>query len=123
MADGAVECGELECDGAEFATIVEVGSGVGEIATVGEALGSGAADGVDTGVSTVPIMGLSKSSANERGETIKTQRTTRANIALFIDVSGDLATTPRVMKVAIFNFFGRVLTEQIDELLHGACYP
>ena len=123
MADGALECCELECAGVEFATTVAVGSGVGEIETVGEALGSGASDGVVTGVSTVPIMGLSKSSAKERGETIKTQRTTRANIARFIDDSGDLATTPRVMKVAIFNIFGRVLTEQIDELVRCACYP
>jgi hypothetical protein len=85
-------------------------------------VGAGKTDDVSAGASTVPKIGLSKSSANERGDTIKTQRMTRANITLFIDDSGDLATTPRVMKVAIFNILGRVLTEQIDELLLGACY-
>jgi hypothetical protein len=82
-------------------------------------VGTGESDGVAAGASTVPIIGLSKSSANERGVTIKTQRTTRAKIAFLIDDSGVLATLARVMKVAIFIIFGRVLPEQSEVVMYA----
>lgn len=90
----------------------EVGSGVGEVvgSGVGEEVGSGGS-GAD-GASTVPTIGLSKSSANERGVTIKTQRITRPTIAFLIVVCGFLAMLARVMMMWKMNVFGRVLTEQ-----------
>jgi hypothetical protein len=75
-------------------------------------VGAGESDGVAAGASTVPMMGLRRSSASERGVTIKRQRTARAIIAFLIVDSGVLATLARVMKVAVFNIFGRVLPEQ-----------
>jgi hypothetical protein len=90
----------------------EEGSGVGEVAGsgVGEEVGSGGC-GAD-GASTVPTIGLSRSSASERGVTIKTQRITRPTIAFLIVDSGFLAMSARVMMMWKMNFFGRVLTEQ-----------
>ena len=89
-----------------------VGSGIGEVlgSGVGEEVGSGGC-GAD-GASTVPTIGLSKSSANERGVTIKTQRITRPTIAFLIVDSGFLAMSARVMMMWKMNVFGRVLTEQ-----------
>lgn len=91
-----------------------VGSGVGDSVGAGETAGS--AEAVPTGASTVPRIGLSKSSANERGVTINTQRRTRANMAFFIVDSGALAMLARVMKMAQTVIFGRVLPEQIEYL-------
>ena len=90
----------------------EEGSGVGEVAGsgVGEEVGSGGC-GAD-GASTVPTIWLSRSSASERGVTIKTQRITRPTIAFLIVDSGFLAMSARVMMMWKMNFFGRVLTEQ-----------
>ena len=90
----------------------EVGSGVGEVVDsgVGEEVGSGGS-GAD-GASIVPTIGLNKSSANERGVTIKTQRITRPTIAFLIVDSGFLAMLVRVMMMWKMNVFGRVLTEQ-----------
>ena len=87
----------------------EEGSGVGDSVGAGELVG--AADGVATGVSTVPRIGLSKSSANERGVTINTQRTTSAMMAFFIVDSGVLAMLARVMKMREMVIFDRVLPE------------
>jgi hypothetical protein len=89
----------------------EAGTGVGDSVGVGESVGAG--DAVSTGASTVPRIGLSKSSANERGVTINTQRTTRAKIAFFIVDSGVLAILARVMSMRKMIIFARVLPEQI----------
>jgi hypothetical protein len=97
-----------------------VGSGIGEVlgSGVGEEVGSGEGDSVgagegdSVGSSTVPMMGLSKSSASERGVTIKTQRIRRATIAFLIVDSGFLAMLVRVMMMQRIALFGRVLTEQ-----------
>jgi hypothetical protein len=75
-------------------------------------VGAGESDGVAAGDSTVPIIGLRRSSANDRGVTIKRHRTARAIIAFFTVDSGVLATLARVMKVAVSNIFDRVLPEQ-----------
>lgn len=91
-----------------------VGSGVGDSVGAGETVGSGEA--VSTGASTVPRIGLSRSSANERGVTMKTQSRTRAKMAFFIVDSGALAMLARVMKMAQTVIFGRVLPEQIEYL-------
>ena len=96
----------------------EVGSGVGDSVGAGESAGAG--DGVSTGASTVPRIGLSKSSASERGVTINTQRTVSAMMAFFIVDSGVLAMLARVMSMRKMIIFGRVLTEQIESL---ACAP
>ncbi len=104
----ADECGVAVGDGSDIGVVV--GSGVGE--SVGNGESDGAGDGGSVGESTVPIMGLSSSSANERGVTIKRQRTTRAMIAFFMDDSGVLATLARVMKLAYTVIFSRVLPEQ-----------
>jgi hypothetical protein len=104
----ADECGLAVGDGCGVAVVV--GSGVGE--SVGHGVFDGAGDGGSVGESTVPIMGLSRSSANERGVTIKRQRRTRAMIAFFIVDSGVLATMARVMKLALTIIFSRVLPEQ-----------
>jgi len=53
------------------------GCGSGESVGVGESVGDGDSLGVDTGAPTVPIIGLSRSSANERGVTKKTQITSK----------------------------------------------
>jgi hypothetical protein len=58
-------------------------------------------------------MGLSKSSANERGVTINAQRTVSAMIAFFIVDSGVLAMLARVMMKREMIIFARVLPEQI----------
>jgi hypothetical protein len=58
------------------------------------------------------MMGLSKSSASERGVTIKTQRIRRATIAFLIVDSGFLAMLARVMMMQRIALFGRVLPEQ-----------
>jgi hypothetical protein len=89
-----------------------VGSGVGDSVVAGETVGSGEA--VSRGASTDPRIGLSKSSANERGVTIKTHRTTRAIMAFFIVDSGALAMSARVMKVDQTVFLDRVIPEQIE---------
>lgn len=92
------------------------GSADGETVGVGDSEGVGLAvgPGVETDASTVPIIGLRRSSASERGVIIKTQRTSRAKRAFLIDASGVLATLERVMNVAIFIIFGRVLPEQYE---------
>lgn len=87
----------------------EEGSGVGDSVGAGELVG--AADGVATGASTVPRIGLSKSSANERGVTINTQRTVRAMMAFFIVDFGVLAMLARVMSMRKMVIFDRVLPE------------
>jgi hypothetical protein len=87
----------------------EVGSGIGDSVGAGESVGAG--DGVSTGASTVPRIGLSKSSANERGVTINTQRTVSAMIAFFIVDSGVLAMLARVMMKLEMVIFNRVLPE------------
>lgn len=94
--------------------------GIGDGSVDGETVGMGDSEGVGLAVgpgvepeaSTVPIIGLRRSSASERGVIIKTQRTSRAIRAFLIDASGVLATLERVMNVAIFIIFGRVLPEQ-----------
>jgi hypothetical protein len=91
-----------------------VGSGVGDSVGAGESVGSGEA--VSMGASTVPRMGLSRSSANERGVTINTQRTVSAMIAFFIVDSGVLAISARVMMKLEMVIFGRVLTEQTESV-------
>jgi len=92
------------------------GSAVGETVGEGDSVGVGSAvgTGVATEASTVPIIGLRRSSASERGVIIKTQRTSRAIKAFLIDASGVLATLERVMNAAIFIIFGRVLPEQYE---------
>jgi hypothetical protein len=93
-----------------------VGDTVGETVGVGDSVGVGSAvgPGVAKEASTVPIIGLRRSSASERGVIIKTQRTSRAIKAFLIEVSGVLATLERVMNAAIFIIFGRVLPEQYE---------
>lgn len=86
-----------------------VGSGVGD--SLGDGNSVGAGDLVSAGTSTVPRIGLRKSSANERGVTINTQSTTRAIIAFFIVDSGVLAMLASVMSMRKIVVFGRVLTE------------
>jgi len=88
-----------------------VGSGAGDSVGAGESVGAG--DAVSAGASTVPRIGLSKSSANERGVTINTQRTVSAMIAFFIVDSGVLAMLARVMSMRKMVIFARVLPEQI----------
>jgi hypothetical protein len=92
------------------------GSADGETVGVGDSEGVGSAigPGVATEASTVPIIGLRRSSASERGVIIKTQRTSRAIKAFLIDASGVLATLERVMNAAIFIIFSRVLPEQYE---------
>ncbi len=90
----------------------EVGSGEGDSVGSGEGDSVGAGVWVSTGSSTVPMMGLSKSSASERGVTIKTQRIRRATIAFLIVDSGFLAMLARVMMMQRIALFGRVLPEQ-----------
>jgi hypothetical protein len=86
-----------------------LGSGVGDSVGAGESVGAG--DAVSAGASTVPRIGLSKSSANERGVTINTQRTVRAMMAFFIVDSGVLAMMARVMSMRKMIIFDRVLPE------------
>ena len=86
-----------------------VGSGVGDSVGSGESVGAGG--GFSTGASTVPSMGLSKSSANERGVMTNTQRTVSAMIAFFIVDSGVLAMLARVMSMRKMVIFDRVLPE------------
>jgi hypothetical protein len=113
----AIAVGEsIPATGEAFADAGTVGASVG--AVVGDAVGSGEGDSVGAGVwvstgsSTVPMMGLSKSSASERGVTIKTQRIRRATIAFLIVDSGFLAMLARVMMMQRIALFGRVLPEQ-----------
>lgn len=101
--------------GSGAAVVLGDGSGVGDSVGAGESVG--AADAVSTGASTVPRIGLSKSSANERGVTINMQRTTSAKMAFFIVDSGVLAMVARVMMKQKMNIFGRVLTVQIGRLV------
>ena len=86
-----------------------VGSGVGDSVGTGDSVGAG--DAVSAGASTVPRIGLSKSSANERGVTINTQRTVSAMMAFFIVDSGVLAMLARVMSMRKMVIFDRVLPE------------
>jgi len=109
---GALEVVGLVGAGEATGALDQVGPGLGESVGIGESVGAGESDGVAAGASTVPMMGLRRSSASERGVTIKRQRTARAMIAFFTVDSGVLAMLARVMKVAVFNIFGRVLPEQ-----------
>ena len=90
----------------------EVGSGVGEVVGSGVGEEEGSRGCGASAASTVPMMGLSKSSASERGVTIKTQRIRRATIAFLIVDSGFLAMLARVMMMQGIALFGRVLPEQ-----------
>ena len=107
-ASGVAELLEVGAGNGAAVVLVD-GSGVGDSVGAGESVGAG--DAVSTGASTVPRIGLSKSSANERGGTINMQRTTSANMAFFIVDSGVLAMLARVMSMRKMIIFDRVLPE------------
>jgi hypothetical protein len=69
------------------------------------------------------MMGLSRSSAKERGVTIHIKRITSAKIAFFIADSGVLAMLARVMKMKEMIFSGRVLPEQFQSSVGAPWYP
>lgn len=110
---GATGDGELVATESETGSVAEVieGSGVGDTA--------GSVTGVSecpwfmesVGTSTVPIMGLIRSSAKDLGVTIKMQRITRAMMAFFIVDSGVLHILTRVINMTEMVFSGRVLPE------------
>lgn len=118
VGDSTLATDETSGEGDSVGVIVglgvgdEVGSGIGEVvgSGMGEEVGSGGCGA--SGASTVPTIGLSKSSANARGVTIKTQRITRPTIAFLIVDSRFLTMSARVMMMWKMNVFDRVLTEQ-----------
>jgi hypothetical protein len=107
---GALEAGVLLCvdDG--------VGSGVAD--AFGELVAVGPDVGVSLGCvelpSTVPMIGLSKSSASERGATKTRAIKERPNIALIARGLGTARMLERVMKISAIDFFHRVIPEGIS---------
>lgn len=111
---------------AESAVVVTNALGGCEIFTAGDAVGSGAAgaegeavlegsgDGLaESGAaSTVPISGLNRSTASDRGVIAKRERRTRPRIAFLIVDFGRALMLERVMKLRLNDFFHRVLPVQ-----------
>ena len=97
--------------------LLGLGENVGS--TVGDELGEGEAVGSEVGVglaegdvpSTVPRIGLNRSSAKDFGATITKAINERPNIAFFALVAEWPRMLERVMKIGFFHFFGRVIPE------------
>lgn len=90
-----------------------VGSNVGDALGEGEAAGSNVGDGLADGdePSMVPIIGLSKPSARERGATNTRAIKDRPNAA-FVALGTELPRmSERVMKMGLNHFFHRVIPE------------
>ena len=104
---GALEAGALlcVCDG------VGVADAVGLLVAVES--GVGVALGCDELPSTVPMIGLSKSSASERGATKTREINERPNKAFITRDLGAARMLERVIKISAFHFFNRVIPEGI----------
>jgi hypothetical protein len=106
---GALEAGALLCVGDGVGS--GVADAVGELVAVGS--GVGVALGCDELPSTVPMIGLSKSSASERGATKTRAIKERPNIALIARALGAARMLERVIKIRLIDFFHRVIPEGI----------
>ena len=83
----------------------------------GELVAVGSVDGVKLGCAelppTVPMIGLSRSSASERGARRTSAITERPNIAFIARDLGAARMVERVIKILVIDFFHRVIPEGI----------
>jgi hypothetical protein len=93
-----------------------VGSGEGDVKGVADGedklAGTGGWLAASGGASTLPISGLNRSTASDRGVTTKRERRTRPRIAFLIVDLGRALMLERVMKFQLNDFFHRVLPVQ-----------